>query len=204
LPFLKNISSSDDPDKELIEQYKVSGNLTTLGELYQRYMDLVYGVCLKYLREPEDAKDCVLNIFEELVGKLKKHNVDNFKGWLYQLTKNHCLMKLRKQKAIPVNIDLSVVQLEENVHLDDELVREDSFGEKEENFKQMQYCLGQLIHQQRQVIELFYLKNKCYKEIAEITEIELNKVRSFIQNGRRNLKICMEILRQAQDEKLNK
>ena len=148
-------------------------------------------------KEPEDAKDCVLNIFEELVNKLKKHEVDNFKGWLYQLSKNHCLMKLRKQKTVPVpiaiGIDLSFMQSEENVHPDVEL-------EKEENFKQMQYCLGQLNEQQRQAVELFYLNNKCYKEIAEITAIEINKVRSFIQNGRRNLKICME----SRLEKLNK
>jgi RNA polymerase sigma-70 factor (ECF subfamily) len=196
LPFLKNISSADS-DNELIGKYKKSGSLFELGELYQRYMELVYGVCLKYLKEPEDAKDCVINIFEELINKLKKHEVDNFKGWLYQLTKNHCLMKLRKQKTIPVNIDLSVVQLAENIHLDDEL-------EKEENFKQMQYCMGQLIQQQRQVIELFYLQKKCYKEISEITEIEINRVRSFIQNGRRNLKICMEkkSIREAKDEQI--
>ncbi len=196
MPFLKNISSADS-DNELIGKYKKSGSLFELGELYQRYMELVYGVCLKYLKEPEDAKDCVINIFEELINKLKKHEVDNFKGWLYQLTKNHCLMKLRKQKTIPVNIDLSVVQLAENIHPDDEL-------EKEENFKQMQYCIGQLIQQQRQVIELFYLQKKCYKEISEITEIEINKVRSFIQNGRRNLKICMEkkSIREAQDEQI--
>jgi RNA polymerase sigma factor (sigma-70 family) len=200
LHFLKNISSAE-TDNSLLEQYKASGNLKVLGELYQRYMDLVYGVCLKYLKEPADAKDCVLNIFEELVTKLKKHDVENFKAWLYQVTRNHCLMKLRKQKTAPVpiaiGIDLSFVQSEENLHLDGEL-------EKEENFKQMQYCLEQLNDQQRQVIELFYLNNKCYKEIAELTTIEINKVRSFIQNGRRNLKICMEVLRQAQDEQINK
>ena len=196
MAFLKKISSAS-PDSELIQLYKTSGSLEVLGELYQRYMELVYGVCLKYLKEPEDAKDCVLNIFEELANKLKKHDVDNFKGWLYQLTKNHCLMKLRKQKVIPVNIDMSFMQSEENVHLDDEL-------EKEENFKQMQYCLGQLNDEQKQVIELFYLNDKCYKEIAEITSIEINKVRSFIQNGRRNLKICMETQLKARDEKIIK
>jgi RNA polymerase sigma factor (sigma-70 family) len=196
LPFLKNISSAD-PDKQLVEQYKSSGDLNVLGELYQRYMELVYGVCLKYIKEPEDAKDCVLNIFEELISKLKKHEVDNFRGWLYQLAKNHCLMKLRKQKNTTVNIDMSFMQSEENVHLDGEL-------EKEENFKQMQYCLEQLNHEQKQVIELFYLNNKCYQEIAGITGIEINKIRSYIQNGRRNLKICMETLRQAEDEKINK
>jgi len=195
LPFLKKISSTGS-DSELVEQYKASGSIDILGELYQRYMELVYGVCLKYVREPEEAKDCVLNIFEELVSKLKKHEVDNFKGWIYQVAKNHCLMKLRKQKIIPVNIDLSVVQLEEKIHLDDAL-------EKEENFKQMQYCLEQLNDEQKQVIELFYLKGKCYKEISDLTAIEINKVRSFIQNGRRNLKICMETQLKARDEKIN-
>jgi len=184
LPFIKNISSAAS-DKELTEQYKASGTLEILGELYQRYMDLVYGVCLKYLKEPEDAKDCVLNIFEELVTKLRKHEVENFKGWLHQLAKNHCLMKLRKQKIVPVNIDVSFMQSEDNVHLDEEL-------EKEENFKRMQYCLEQLVDQQKEVINLFYYKNKCYQEIIEITGLDNNKVRSFIQNGRRNLKICME------------
>ena len=195
MPFLKKISSTGS-DSELVEQYKATGNPDVLGELYQRYMELVYGVCLKYVREPEEAKDCVLNIFEELVSKLKKHEVDNFKGWIYQVAKNHCLMKLRKQKIIPVNIDLSVVQLEEKIHLDDAL-------EKEENFKQMQYCLEQLNDEQKQVIELFYLKGKCYKEISDLTAIEINKVRSFIQNGRRNLKICMETQLKARDEKIN-
>lgn len=196
MAFLKKISSSSS-DSELIQQYKTSGSLEVLGELYQRYMELVYGVCLKYLKEPEDAKDCVLNIFEELVSKLKKHDVDNFKGWLYQVTKNHCLMRLRKYKIMPVNIDMSFMQSEENVHLDDEL-------EKEENFKQMQYCLGQLNDEQKRVIELFYLNDKCYKEIAELTTIEINKVRSYIQNGRRNLKICMETQLKVRDEKIIK
>jgi len=182
--FIKNIPSLIS-DYELIEKYKASADLAPLGELYQRYMELVYGVCLKYLKDPEEAKDCVLNIFEELVSKLRKHHVENFKGWLYQLTTNHCLMKLRKKKIIPVNIDFSNVHLQENEH--PSLV-----FEKEENFKQMEYCLGQLSALQRQVIELFYLQDKCYKQISEAMGMELNMVRSFIQNGRRNLKICME------------
>jgi RNA polymerase sigma factor (sigma-70 family) len=182
--FIKNIPSLTS-DNELINKYKASADLALLGELYQRYMELVYGVCLKYMKDPEEAKDCVMSIFEELVSKLQKHQVENFKGWLYQLAKNHCLMKLRKKKIIPVNIDLSNVHLQENEHPSLE------FG-KEENFKQMELCLSQLTDLQRQVIELFYLQNKCYKEIAGAMAMKLNTVRSFIQNGRRNLKICME------------
>lgn len=187
--FLKNIPATDD-DAALIEKYKRSGDLEILSVLYQRYMELVYGVSLKYLADTEDAKDCVLNIFEELVTKLKRHDVDNFKGWLYQLTKNHCLMLLRKKKKAPVNIDISLMQSGENLHPEDGV--QDSFIEKEENFKHMQFCLEQLVDQQRLAVELFYLQNKCYKEIAEATNMEVNTVRSFIQNGRRNLKICMD------------
>lgn len=185
MAFIKNISSVL-PDKELIDQYKRSKDLAVLGGLYQRYMELVYGVCLKYLKEPENAKDAVINIFEELVGKLKKHDVDNFKSWLYQLAKNHCLMQLRSSKGkTHVYVDAAFMQSEENLHLNGEL-------EKEENFKQLEYCLGQLISEQRKVIELFYLQGKCYKQVSEETGIEWNKIRSYIQNGRRNLKMCME------------
>jgi RNA polymerase sigma-70 factor (ECF subfamily) len=185
LAFLKNISSSL-TDAELVQQYKQTSDLQVLGILYQRYMELVYGVCLKYLKDPEDAKDCVIAIFEELVPKVQKHEIENFRSWLYQLAKNHCLMRLRSaKKTVIVKMDTALMQSEENMHLNGVL-------EKEENFKQLEFCLGQLITEQRQVIELFYLEGKCYNEIVERTGLEWNKVRSFIQNGRRNLKLCME------------
>ena len=186
MSFLKNISNSALPDKELVALYKQAGDLAVLGELYQRYMDLVYGVCLKYFKESETAKDAVMQIFEELVLKLKKHEVENFKGWLHQLTKNHCLMQLRTPKNLKtVELKTDLVQNEENLHLNGML-------EKEENFKKLQYCLGTLTNDQRTAIQLFYLEGKCYNEIAEIIGQDWNQVRSFIQNGRRNLKICME------------
>lgn len=183
--FIKNIPSSD-PDEDLVQSYKSSGDLQVLATLYQRYMDLVYGVCLKYLKEPEDAKDATISIFEELITKLHKHEVEHFKNWLYQVSKNHCLMRLRNEKKLPiVKNDMTLMQLEENVHLNSAL-------EKEDRFEQLQACLQQLAEEQRVVIELFYLKGKCYNEIADQTGFEWSKVRSFIQNGRRNLKICMD------------
>lgn len=166
--------------------YKESGDMAVLGELYQRYMDLVYGVCLKYYKEPERSKDSVMLIFEELVVKLKKHEVDNFKGWLHQLAKNHCLMQLRTPRNMKtVEFKTELVQNEEDVHLNGVL-------EKEENFKKLEYCLSTLTPDQQEAIRLFYLEGKCYNEIVEQTGQEWNQVRSFIQNGRRNLKNCME------------
>jgi len=186
LAFLKNISTGKLTDAELVLAYKNTGDLNLVGALYQEYMDLVYGVCLKYLKNPENAQDSVISIFEELVTKLQKHDVDNFKAWLYTLAKNHCLMRLRSEKRqIVVNVDVELMQSEENVHLNGEL-------EKEENFKKLDYCLGQLQEEQRKVIELFYMQGKCYNEIAELTGMEWNQVRSYIQNGRRNLKLCMD------------
>ena len=186
MSFLKNISSSSLTDKELVNLYKQSGDLAVLGELYQRYMELVYGVCLKYFKDPETSKDSVMMIFEELVSKLKKHEVDNFRGWLHQLAKNHCLMQLRTPKNLKtVEFKAELMQSEENVHLNGVL-------EKEENFKKLEYCLGTLTDEQQKTIRLFYLEGKCYNEIVEITGQEWNQVRSFIQNGRRNLKSCME------------
>ena len=190
MSFIKNINLSPElrslTDKELVASYKQSGDLAVLGGLYQRYMELVYGVCLKYFKETETAKDAVMQIFEELVSKLKKHEVENFKGWLHQLAKNHCLMQLRTPKNLKtVEFKTELVQTEENVHLN-------GVFEKEENLKKLDYCLGTLTDDQKKAVSLFYLEGKCYNEIAEITGQDWNQVRSFIQNGRRNLKLCME------------
>lgn len=186
MSFLKTISPASQPDKELVALYKQTGDLSVLGELYQRYMDLVYGVCLKYFKEPETAKDSVMLIFEELVTKLKKYEVENFKSWLHQLAKNHCLMQLRTPRNLKTTeLNTDFVQSEENLHLNGVL-------EKEESFVKMEHCLGTLIKEQEQTIRLFYLEGKSYNEIAAETGLGWNEVRSFIQNGRRNLKLCME------------
>jgi len=184
--FLRNISNHSLNDAESILLYKKTGDLEVLGELYQRYMELVYGVCLKYFKDPEKSKDAVMQIFEELVTKVKKYEIENFKSWLYQLAKNHCLMQLRTPKNLrTVEISESLMQTDENVHLNGVL-------EKEENFQRLEYCLNTLSEEQQKAVRLFYIESRCYNEIVELMGQEWNQVRSFIQNGRRNLKICME------------
>ena len=186
MSFLKNISPSASTDADLVKTYQQHANLDVLAELYQRYMELVYGVCLKYLPDGETARDAVMNIFEELVQKLQHHEVDNFRGWLYTVAKNHCLMQLRSRKNIKITeLTTVVVQTEENLHLNGEL-------EKEEHLQKMEHCLGTLPAEQKQCVELFYLQGKSYNEIVDVTGFDWKQVRSFIQNGRRNLKLCME------------
>lgn len=192
--FIKTINTTDQPDKEMLALYKATGDMQVLAELYQRYMDLLYGVCLKYLKDTDSAKDAVMQIFEELVRKLNKHEVDNFKSWLYTLAKNYCLMQLRTPKNLKtIEFKGDLMQSAEEVHLNGMLT-------KEENFQKLEKCLQTLSAEQKIAVELFYLQEKCYKEIAEITGIEWNKVRSYIQNGRRNLKICMEAKQDANSE----
>jgi RNA polymerase sigma factor (sigma-70 family) len=185
LASLQNILSGK-TDNELVVEYTTTLDTRFAGELYSRYADLIYGVCLKYLKQPENAQDSAVAIFEELVAKIPKHNIDNFKGWLYTLTKNHCLMRIRSgKKAHTVNIDAELMHSEDPMHLNGVL-------EREENLAQLEYCMGELAAEQRQVIALFYMEGKCYNEISVDTGIEWNKVRSYIQNGRRNLKLCIE------------
>jgi RNA polymerase sigma-70 factor (ECF subfamily) len=186
LGFLKKISPTSFTDSELVAQYRTTGSLKVLGDLYNRYMDMLYGVCLKYLKEPEEAQDAVMAIFEELIPKLKQHEIQNFKSWVYTLAKNHCLMKLRQQKKLPTTkMEDGFMQSEADEHLKDVL-------DREEHFRQLDECMEQLVDGQRKVIELFYLQGKCYNEISAETGLEWSSVRSFIQNGRRNLKLCME------------
>lgn len=187
MKFIKNTSGAkDQSDAALLARYKRTGDLDVLGVLYNRYMHLVYGVCLNYLKEEEASKDAVMQIFEELILKLKLHEVQNFKSWLHVLTRNHCLMALRKAaKNNTVSIEDTFVENTEFVHLDIE-------DTKENQLTVMEKCMETLPEEQKVSVDIFYLQEKCYKDIAEITGYELVKVKSYIQNGKRNLKICME------------
>lgn len=186
LTFIRNISSTT-TDKELIASFKQSGDMSHLSVLYQRYMDLVFGVCLKYFKDAERSKDAVMDIFEELNTKLRQHKVENFKGWLHVLTRNYCLMQLRSPRNMKTTeFSTNFMQSEENMHLNGEA------AEKESNFVKLENCLQTLPEEQQSSVRLFYLDNKCYNEIAVITGYDWNKVRSYIQNGKRNLKLCME------------
>ncbi|KLT64534.1 RNA polymerase sigma factor [Pedobacter sp. BMA] len=187
MKFIKNTAGNNQhQDAELIAAYKNTGDLNALGTLYNKYMHLVFGVCFNYFKDEELSKDAVMHIFEELVTKLKIHEVLNFKSWLHVLTRNHCLMALRKSsRQNNVSIDDTFVENTEFVHLDID-------NTKETQLTIMEKCMETLTEEQRKSVDLFYLQEKCYKEVAEITGYDMLKVKSYIQNGKRNLKICIE------------
>jgi RNA polymerase sigma factor (sigma-70 family) len=169
-----------------VYDYKQHRNQETLAALFLRYHQLLYGVCLKYLKDQEHAKDAVIEIYEQLVTKLVQHEVDNFKGWVYVLAGNHCLMQLRKNKhTLTKEITDEHMYSEDFSHPVNALLRE-----KELN--SLEACIEELGDVQKEIIKKFYLKEMSYNEISAATGLEWNKVRSLVQNGRRNLKICME------------
>lgn len=186
LAFIREKDNTNRSDAELVSLYQSGGDLTVLSQLYQRYMDLVYGLCINYLKDAETAKDAVISIYEGLVVKLKQHEVSNFKSWLYTLSRNHCLMQLRKEKG------KRTVEIADDFMQNSELPHLDEVKAKEEQLTSMEDCLEKLAAEQKTCVTLFYLQGKCYNDITELTGIEWNKVRSYIQNGRRNLKLCME------------
>ena len=174
-------------DEELVHRYRNSHDTAYIGELYVRYTHLVYGVCLKYLHHDTDAQDAVMQIFEKLIQDLKKHHVETFRPWLHTVVKNHCMMHFRReatdarqQQQLKNTVNTNVETIDIN-HLDIE-------AEREWMSKHLTHGLEMLKAEQRTCIELFYLKGKSYQQVADETGYSLNEVKSFIQNGKRNLK----------------
>ncbi len=190
----RNINSTS--DSELLNQYLKSGNLEILGELYNNYIHLVYGVCLKYLNDREESKDAVNKIFENLIIEIPKFEIQNFRSWLYVVTKNYCLMQIRKKKIEKKRFE----KYSEDFFMDStdisHPIDEASDDDLHENLKN---CLERLKQEQKQCIVLFYFNKKCYKEISNELNLEQKKVKSFIQNGKRNLKICLEEYKEKQN-----
>ena len=171
-------------DEQLLEKYLSGNDARYLGQLYERYMPMVYGICLKIMREPGKAEDAVMNIYEELVRKVKEHRIASFRGWLYVLARNHCLMEWRKNHRRPTD-------LHENMGRFDAV--EEAFQyELPKDGTPLEKCLDELPGPQRESVRQFYFEEKSYREIADLIDEEVGKVRSYIQNGRRNLKICLE------------
>ncbi|PIQ19898.1 MAG: RNA polymerase subunit sigma-24 [Cytophagales bacterium CG18_big_fil_WC_8_21_14_2_50_42_9] len=176
-------------DEELIRLYQSTHDTAYVGELYQRYTHLVYGMCLKYLKDEEDSKDAVMQIFEKIVPVLKNQEVTKFQHWLHVLVRNFCLMELRSRKnrlsrsfqhEVPELLQTTATPTPENT------------DRNEIKLEYLEKGLEEIPAEQKICLELFYLHKKSYQEIANQTGFEINKVKSYIQNGKRNLKIYLE------------
>lgn len=175
-------------DDDLVNAYRTSGDPDCVGELFRRYTDLVFLVSMKYLKDSTEAEDMTMKVFEKLLVDLKKYEVRSFRYWLHTVVKNQCFAELEKQKK--------KWEKQESYQLDQQGFMENGqvhplLGEDDEEELQLQHleqALGYLQEHQRLCVELFYLQKKSYQEVSDITGFDMNKVKSFIQNGKRNLK----------------
>ncbi|MDB5201286.1 MAG: sigma-70 family polymerase sigma factor [Ferruginibacter sp.] len=180
----KNLHHID--DKEILELFQRDKNNELLGVLLQRYTMLLFGVCMKYLKNEEDAKDSVQQIFLKVISELHKYRVDYFKSWLYMVAKNHCLMKLRDKNKQTTELSEKLLSTPD---VDEE---KQTLQEKEASLQKMEAALKLLNTEQLECIDLFYMQKKTYQEISEYTGYSMMQVKSNIQNGKRNLKIQMQ------------
>ncbi len=174
-------------DQQLLEQFYSSRDNQLLGALLQRYTLLLLGVCMKYLKNEEEARDSVQQVFLKAITELHKYRVEYFKSWLYMVAKNHCLMKLRDRHgriATEIKEQMAVTPGE------DDSIKVNI--EKDRQLELMDECLQELNNDQKQCVTLFYLEKRSYQEIAETTGYTMMQVKSYIQNGKRNLKILLQ------------
>ena len=185
--LFRRLNTSDPlTDEQLLADFRRSGSVRYLGRLYERYLPMVYGVCLKILKDAGKSEDATMAIYEEVAKKVPQHQIDNFRGWLYVLARNHCLMEWRKAQRQPVQW---FAPEDLNRFDDAEAAFEFEFPLDQ---TPLEKCLETLNEVQRNIVRHFYYEDKSYKEIADLMQEDLGKVRSHIQNGRRNLKNCLE------------
>jgi RNA polymerase sigma-70 factor (ECF subfamily) len=181
--FIDVVNAPELSDEELYASFVQKRDRAVMASLYRKYMALVFGVCMKYLHEKHAAQDATMEIFERLLQYEPKEPIRRFKPFLYVLSKNHCLMKKRGEKPQTIEISDRDMEIAEEVH---------PIDEKEVKLTELERCLKELKDLQHACVEQFYLKQKSYLQISKELKVTLNAVKSHIQNGKRNIKACME------------
>ncbi len=173
-------------DEKLIANFREKEDPEIIGVLFERYIHLVFGVCLKYLQDKEKARDTSMEIFEKLFEILPKYKIEQFPPWLHTISKNTCLMKQRKKTRLLFEEEIAkkyefdkIVETNTGLHL---------YIEREKQLDNMEKAMGQLKREQELCIRLFYLQDMSYQDIADNMRLDIKQVKSYIQNGKRNLK----------------
>lgn len=184
--FSLHKKKESDSDEILLSKFKETRKAEYFQQLYERYIPLIYGLCLKYLQSPEQSQDAVIDIYENLSQKIQDYEIKVFKNWLYSVVKNHCFHILKEnKKEVIVNFDSQLMESDSSFTLFD-----DSRDEEKESA--LNECLEKLPEPQRIAVEKFFYEDKSYADIVDETGFHLKSVKSYIQNGKRNLKICIE------------
>jgi RNA polymerase sigma factor (sigma-70 family) len=173
-------------DQELLERFYADHDNQWLGILLERYTLLLLGVCMKYLKNEELARDSVQQIFLKAITELQKYRVEYFKSWIYMVAKNHCLMQLRDKPG------KNTIEVKESIPAETDETDKESLLLNEKTYEYMGEALKELNADQQLCVTLFYIEKKSYQQIAEQTGYSMMQVKSHIQNGKRNMRILIE------------
>jgi len=179
-------------DEQLVARYMETNSSEIIGILYERYTHLLFTVSYKYLGNEADAEDVVMLVFEKLFSLLKKSEINNFKSWIYTITRNECLMQLRHRKTDERAKEESLKKLDTEIMESREPDHLIGGRDGEYRIRYLEMAINQLSAEQKQCVQLFYLSEKSYREVEQLTGYTYNEVKSHIQNGKRNLKLMME------------
>jgi len=193
-------ASNSDRERILIEKYRKTGKSEYIGELFETYVHLVFGVCMKYLKNENDCKDGVMEIFETILQDLKTHEVKNLKNWLYSVTKNFCLRQKRIINQDKRYSEFTMQRSGSAIMETEDILALKIDGTKSQQIISLHDAIKNLNTEQQACIKLVYLEQKSYIETAEISGYELKKVKSYVQNGKRNLEIALSKLNEFSDE----
>ncbi len=172
-------------DEQLLATYKDTKSQLIVAELFNRFQHLIFGVGLRYFKNEADAHELVSQVFEKLNNDLSKHEITNFQGWIYQVARNACLMTLRSRKRKEAKIEEASTYIHGEGGGDEKLALE-------HRLDALELAMTKLATEQRTCISLFYLESKSYSEIETITGFTNKQVKSYIQNGKRNLRLGLE------------
>jgi RNA polymerase sigma factor (sigma-70 family) len=189
---LSNSKYSNISDTELLNRFYADHDNEWLGILLERYTMLLLGVSMKYLKNEEEARDAVQQVFLKAINELHKYKVEYFKSWIYMIAKNHCLMQLRNKGRLSTELN------EATLTTPAEPENNQAHIEKDQTLDKLAVALQQLNKEQQLCVTLFYLEKKSYQEISDQSSFSILQVKSHIQNGKRNLKIIMERMANGQ------
>jgi RNA polymerase sigma-70 factor (ECF subfamily) len=190
--FFRKKQIGDLSDEELIARYQRSDDAAYVGELFERYNHMVFLVGMKYLKDPTESEDMAMLLFEKLLADLHKYQIKHFKSWLHTVVRNQCFAILEQQQRRRQQTDAYQESLEGDVEKEVGWPLIPEGGEREQTLQQLEAALRLLNDHQRVCLEQFYLQQKSYQEVADQTGFTLKQVKSYIQNGKRNLRKHLE------------
>jgi RNA polymerase sigma-70 factor (ECF subfamily) len=180
----KNLAKLSDED--ILQKYQVSFEAEYIGELFRRYVPLLYGIGLKYLQSADKAQDAVMQLFETITTQTPLNEIKEFKTGICTLMKNRCLQTLHENhQEKPADSQTNTIEQHEIL----------SIFEKEqtdEKRRMLQMQVKKLPVEQRIPIIRFFTDEMSYMDIADSTGHKLKQVKGLIGDGMQNLKTYME------------